>query len=200
MEKFAMIFLFLLFSSACTIPETNIYSLHIPIENETKNMETSSEIPSVAIVAQYPRYLSHPYIAYRKSPYQLKISRYSKWESSPGKMVREKFKYSLTSAGLFNEVRISNITPEGFYSLKIDLRRFERVDEGDDSFGELAFNVAFYSPEGKGLYSSTISKRVKLERRDFSSLAKGLSSALEEGINEVRQNIEHLVGARSQRG
>jgi hypothetical protein len=45
------------------------------------------------------------------------------------------------------------------------------------------------SPEGTNLYQSSITKKIRLEDRSFLSLAKGLSSALGEGTEEVRSGI-----------
>ena len=64
---------------------------------------------------------------------------------------------------------------------------------GNDSFGEFVFDVQFISPEGKELYQNSISKRTKLEDRTFLSLAKGLSGAVAEGVDEVRDNIDRSL-------
>ena len=186
MQKGLMIIVsfFLLF--ACSMPETKIYSIYVPIESKTVNGKTDN---SVTIVVHAPRYLTQPYIAYRESPYQLKISKYSKWDASPNEIVRVGFKDSLSSTEIFQEVRISNTVPKGFYSLTVNLKRFERYDEGKDSFGELVMDVDLLSPDARELYRSSISKRVRLDDQSFLSLAKGLSNALAEGISEVRGNI-----------
>jgi uncharacterized lipoprotein YmbA len=186
MQKGLMIIIsfFLLF--ACSMPETKIYSIYVPIESKTVNGKTDN---SVTIAVHAPRYLTQPYIAYRESPYQLKISKYSKWDASPSEIVRGGFKDSLSSTEIFQEVRISNSVPRGFYSLKINLKRFERYDEGKDSFGELIMDVDLLSPDARELYRGSISKRVRLDDQGFLTLAKGLSSALAEGISEVRSNI-----------
>lgn len=195
MQK-ALIFLSIFFLTACTMPETRIYTLYIPLEREIVNTKADA---SIVILMNSERYLKQPYIAYRNSPYQLEISRYSKWESSPRRMVKEQFKDALSSMGLFKEVRAANIIPEGFYSLKIDLKRFERFDVEDGSFGVFAFDVDLLSPDGEKLYRSTVSKKVKLDDRGFSSLAKGLSSALKQGIEEVRINIVRAINKQNNR-
>ncbi len=152
--------------------------------------ETNAKSDASIVIRMHSlRYLTQSYIAYRYSPYQLEISRYSKWESPPGDMVKEAFKDSLFSTGLFKEVRVLNTISGEFYSLEINLKRFEGSDIGNDSFGELVFDVNLFSPEGRELYRSNISKKVKLDDRGFLSLAKGLSSALSEAIEEVRNNI-----------
>jgi uncharacterized lipoprotein YmbA len=191
MKKVLMLLLLLLFIGACAMPETRVYSLYL-------SMDKGKTIPlkgdaSIVIMINSPRYLTQPYIVYRKSPYQLEISRYSKWEASPDQMLRGVFKDALSSTQRFKEVRATDIVLDGFYSLKIDLKRFERSDMGNDSFGELVFDVQFISPDGKELYQISISKRTKLEDRTFLSLAKGLSGAVAEGVEEVKENINRSI-------
>jgi len=199
MQRFLAVIFSVFLISACTIPETKIYSIYMttpplpPFSNGEIRMGVN-EIDSTAeksliVMIDAPRYLSQAYIAYRNSPYQLEISRYSKWESPPNNMVREAFKTRIFSTGDFKEVRSSNIVPNGFYSLAINLKKFERYDEGNDSFGDLFFDVQLSSPDGKELYHETISKHVKLNDETFLSLAKGLSSALSESIEEVSKII-----------
>jgi len=199
MQRFLAVIFSVIMISACTMPETKIYSIYmttLPLPSfslgEIKrgvNEKESKAEKSLVIMIDAPRYLSQAYIAYRNSPYQLEISRYSKWESPPNNMVREAFKNRISSAGNFKEVRLSNIIPNGFYSLSINLKKFERYDEGNDSFGDLFFDVQLTSPDGKELYHETISKHVKLNDETFLSLAKGLSSALSESIEEVSKII-----------
>lgn len=188
MKKWLTLLLLLLFVGACAMPETRVYNLSLSVEWQ-KTIPPEGDA-SIVIVINSPRYLTQPYIVYRKSPYQLEISRYSKWEASPNEMLRRVFKDALSSAQRFKEVRAMNIVPDGFYSLKINLKRFERSDMGNDSFGEFVFDVQFISPEGKELYQNSISKRTRLEDRTFLSLAKGLSGAVAEGVDEVRDNID----------
>jgi len=144
---------------------------------------------SIVILVNSHKYLSQTYIAYRNSPYQLDISKYSKWEASPGDMIREALRNSLFLTGVFKEVRISNTIPGGFYSLEINLKKFERFDEGSDSYAELLYDVKLFSPDIVDLYHVTISKKVKLDDKSFLSLAKGLSSAMSDGIKEVTDSI-----------
>jgi uncharacterized lipoprotein YmbA len=168
------------------MPETKIYSLSLPAKEST--VTKKPEI-SVSIRMESPRYLEQSYIAYRISPYQLEISRYAKWEASPYKMVKGAIKDSLISTGLFKEIRALNFVPEGFYLLDVNLKRFERVDIGNESFGELIIDVVFYSTDGKELYRKNISKSVKLEDKSFLSLAKTLSSELSETIEDIKNHI-----------
>ena len=185
MQKRIIGLLLILFLASCAMPETRIFSLNMPAE---KKLSAVNSDATVAVVVSSPRYLTQPYIAYRTSPYQLAISRYAKWDSPPDEIVRDAFRDSLAST-LFKDVRTSNFVPSGSYSLKIDLKRFERSDEGDLSFAEVAFDVSLLSPEGKNLYQNSVTKKIKIEDRSFLSLAKGLSSALGEGTEEVRGYI-----------
>lgn len=152
-------------------------------------MEEFLDNASLVIIVSSPRYLAQPYMAYRNSPYQLEISRYSRWDASPSEILREVFKDALSSSRIFKEVRVSNSVPEGFYALRINLNRFERADEGNDSFCDLLFDVILISPDGKGIYQKTISKKTGLNERNSLGLAKGLSSALSEGVGEVMAGI-----------
>ena len=186
-----MLMLLLLFIGACAMPETRVYSLYLSMDKE-KTIPPKGDA-SIVIMINSPRYLTQPYIVYRKSPYQLEISRYSKWEASPNEMLRGVFKDALSSTQRFKEVRATDIVPDGFYSLKIDLKRFERSDMGNDSLGELVFDVQFLSPDGKELYQNSISKRTKLEDRTFLSLAKGLSGAVAEGVEKVKDDINQSL-------
>jgi ABC-type uncharacterized transport system auxiliary subunit len=191
MRRWLKIFLPIFFIGACASPETRIYSLYVPMERGT-SIHLKAEA-SLAIWVDSPRYLTQPYIVYRKSPYQLEISRYSKWDASPDEKLRELLKEALSSAQLFKEVKVVHAIPQGFYSLKINLKKFERSDEGNDSFGEILFDVSFISPGGKELYQDTISRKLKLGDRTFLSLAKGLSFALKGGGEEVKTHIDRVL-------
>lgn len=179
----ALAIVLLIFLTACSIPttpQTKIYSLNMPVDNkaEDKHFDTS-----LVIIMDSPRYLSQPYIVSRNSPYELSISKYSKWDIPPSAAVSEGIRDYLS--GIFKEVIISGIEHEDFYSLKIKLKKFERTDEGNDSFGTLVFDYYFVAPDGRYLYKNTISKSEKLNDRSFQSLAKGMSEALRNGIEEV---------------
>jgi uncharacterized lipoprotein YmbA len=180
--------------AACTMPETKIYSLSLPAVQEIPAVRTDA---SINVLVQAPRYLSQSYIAYRTSPYQLQMSRYSRWDSAPDDIVRDAFRDSLSSLEVFREVKASPATPQGSYGLEINLKRFERFDEGEASYGELVFDINLISPEGKELYHGTVTKSRKLEDRSFLSLAKALSAALSEGINEVKGKlVEHTKAGK----
>ena len=62
------------FITSCSMPETKIYNLDIPLEQASIQ---STADDSLVIRIDVPRYLAQPYIAYRSSPYQMEISRYS---------------------------------------------------------------------------------------------------------------------------
>ena len=191
MKKWLKIFLPILLMGACAAPQTRIYSLYIPPAKQPAKQETiNREVDaSVVITVHSARHLTQPYIVSRKSPYQLEISRYSKWETSPSEKVSEVFKEALSSIQLFKEVRVGNIIPDGFYSLKINLKRFERFDEGNHSFSEFSFDATFISPDGHVIFRDTLSKKSGLGDRTFLNLAKGLSTDVTEGIEEVKNKI-----------
>jgi uncharacterized lipoprotein YmbA len=178
-----------LFLPACTMPDTKIYSLNLDVPEISSPVKDGFSDKSLVILVNAPRYLSQPYIAYRNSPYELEISRYSKWEASPQEMFRGALKNYLSAAGVFKEVRVSNVVPEGFYHLDIDIKKFERHDEGNDSYGELMFDCALYSSDEVRISGSTISKKIKLEDRTYLNLAKGLSKALDQAIKETIEAV-----------
>jgi ABC-type uncharacterized transport system auxiliary subunit len=171
------------------MPDTKIYSLNLSAPEISSPVKDGFSDKSLVILVNAPRYLSQPYIAYRNSPYELELSRYSKWEASPQEMFRVALKNYLSAAGVFKEVRVSNVVPEGFYSLDIDIKKFERYDEGNDSYGELMFDCALYSSDEVRISGSTISKKIKLEDRTYLNLAKGLSKALDQAIKEAMEAV-----------
>jgi uncharacterized lipoprotein YmbA len=191
MRKWLTILFPLFLMGACAMPETRVYSLYLPLGRGNTTYPKGDA--SIVIRINSPRYLTQPYIVYRKSPYQLEISRYSKWEVSPNDILCEAFQDALSSIPRFKEVRVMNIVPDGFYLLMINLKKFERSDAENDSFGELMFDVQLLSPDGEELYQDRISKRTKLEDRSFLSLAKGLSGALAEGVEGVRDHIDRSL-------
>jgi ABC-type uncharacterized transport system auxiliary subunit len=174
--------------TACSMPETKIYSLSLP---DTAMMDTTTQDrqASLAIIMDAPRHLSQSYIVYRISPYQLQISRYAKWESPPDEMIKKAIQDSLYDTGKFHDVSTSSLISEGSYVLEINLKRFERTGGGNDIFGELAFDIKLVSSDNRELSHAAITKKVKLEDRDFLSLAKGLSAALSEAVREVTAKV-----------
>jgi uncharacterized lipoprotein YmbA len=189
----AGIIILMLFVSACTMPDTKIYSLYVNTASHERTMQGEMPDKSIAVLVSSPRYLSQSFIAYRTSPYELEISKYSKWEASPQDMFRTSAKNYLSSAGIFKEVRASNIVPEGFYALEVDLKRFERDDKGLDSYGELSFDYNLYSPDGVVLYRGSVSREVRLENKTYLDLAKGLSNLLEEAVKEIAESLKKNI-------
>jgi uncharacterized lipoprotein YmbA len=175
--------------AACSIPQTKIYSLALRDDIPAPKTKTNA---SLDLVVRSPRYLSQPYIALRTSPYQLEIAKYSKWEAPPAEMVRDSFRSALSATGLFRDVKASNFVPHACYSLDIHLQRFGRLDDGGDSFADLAFDLNLASPEGELLYQGSFRKKIKLSSRDFRSLAEAMSGALAEGIDEAKVEIARV--------
>jgi hypothetical protein len=88
---------------------------------------------------------------------------------------------------------MSNISPEGFYGIGISLKKFERSDEGNESFADLMYEIEFSSPAGDRLYRKTVSKHIVLNDRTFLSLAKGLSKTVSESVAEETSNISFVI-------
>jgi uncharacterized lipoprotein YmbA len=186
MRVFVASVLSVVFLLSCSMSDTRIYSLYLPA---VKEMPHAEAVTSVNVLLHAPRYLDQPYIAYRISPYELEISNASRWDASPAEIVKGAIKDSLSSSGFFSAVKTSALTPPGFYRCEVNLRRFERFDKGNDSFGELDFEITFLSPEGRILYRNSLSKEAKLADRSFLSLAKFLSEALSKGLDEASAAI-----------
>jgi len=174
------------FLLSCTMPDTRVYSLALPPMNEVPHGRGTA---SVNVLLHAPRYLDQPYIAYRLSPYELELSNASRWDSSPADIVKQAMKDALSLSGSFEAVTTSPLTPQEFYRCEVSLRRFERFDKGHDSFGELDFQITFLSPTGGVLYRGSLSKEEKLDDRSFASLAKFLSEALSQGVEEAKTGI-----------
>lgn len=195
MRKVLFLILSFFLISACSMPDTKIYSLYIPESDPIKGLgevviETNPKTgAALVILVQSPRYLAQPYIAHRNSPFQIEISKYSKWVSPPSEVLKEALKDSLLPTNLFSEIRTSKSVPEGFFLLEVSLKKFERFDEGSESFGSMMFGAKLVSPEGKVIYQETISKHIRLEDRTFLSLAVGLSRAFSESMEEVREGV-----------
>jgi uncharacterized lipoprotein YmbA len=182
MQRSLFLLLAIFLFTACSMPETKIYSLSMPAE---KNLPDNGPGVPVNLRVQSPRYLSQQFIACRTSPYQLDISKYSRWVLSPAEMVKEAFVDALYSRGISKDVKTLNIVHAGYYSVDIKLRRFERTDSGYDSFGEVDFDVNVLSPEGRDIYRKTISKKVAMQKKDNLDLAISLSAALSEAVDEA---------------
>jgi len=177
---------FSLAACSTSMPATKIYTLYIPAEQQTNIQKGDA---SVVITVDAERYLQQPYIAYRNSPYELEISKYSKWGSAPGKIIGRELQAALSSTGLFKDIKLSRVRSKGDYLIKINLINFERSGDKSAPAGILVFDIDFISPDGKEIYSSTVSKKEKLGSNSFSSLAEGLSRSLEQGLAEVKEDI-----------
>ena len=193
MKRGFLFILSVILISSCSMPETKIYSIYMSAPSASPDVaklrSDKTSASSIVIVMNSPRYLAQSYIAHRNSPYQLEISRYSKWEAPPGDIVKEAFRNYFSSSGVFKEVRASHIVPEGFYSFEINLKKFERYDQGNDSYGELDYDVKVYSPDNKEMHRTTVFKKVRLDNKTFLCLAQGLSNALSESIKEVTESL-----------
>ncbi|MBF0507227.1 MAG: membrane integrity-associated transporter subunit PqiC [Nitrospirae bacterium] len=192
LRRFAII-IFACFFASCSMPETKIYSLYLPQEKDAKNTKAVS---SLTIRLDSPRYLAQPYIVSRNSPYQLSISRYSKWDAAPYDLVKEAFRETIGATGLFREIRFSNTGSGDFYQLVIHLKKFEMLETTEGAFGEIEFDAVLFCPESKELFHLAVSKEKKLDDKTFASLAKALSSGLAEGINDVKSGIAGALPAR----
>ena len=168
------------------MPETRIYNLSLlPMKERPKTGASAS----VNVLLHAPRYLEQSYIAYRISSHELRISNASRWDSPPANLVKGAMKDSLSSSGSFAAVRASVFTPPGFYRCEVNLHRFERFDKENDSFGELDFEITFRSPAGRILYSGSVSNEARLADRSFLSLAKFLSEAISQGLDEANDAV-----------
>jgi uncharacterized lipoprotein YmbA len=185
MKKAATGLLLVALASGCAMKETKTYSLNLA--SEALAQQSISDA-TVAVVVSSPRHLSQPYIVYRESLYTLDISRYAKWQAPPDDMLRDAIKDPLANS-LFREVRTTGSPRRGMYALKINLTHFERWDEADASYAEVAFVATFLSPQGKILFQQDFKRKTKLEDRRFASLAKGLSSSLDEAISELKASL-----------
>ncbi len=184
-----IVFSISLLMSACTMPQTKIYSLDLNYPYNEKDLKSKFSEKAVTIIVNAPRHLSQPYIVYRTSPYEMEISKYSKWEASPQEIIKKAMKDYLSSSRIFKEVKTSYTFQEGYYTLEIDLKKFERFDSENKSYGELLFDYILISPEGNEIVCSTINKRMELQEKSFLGLAKILTNAIKEASIEIGDKI-----------
>ena len=183
--------------SACSIPATKIYDLHLNDSEKRKNIPYRKTDSSIAIHVEAPSYLSQPYIVTRTSPYQIQISKTAKWEAPPKRFIRQGLEDILSGLSYFKHVSLSQIQPEGFYWLAVDLKRFELLDEGEGFLGELLMDVSLFDHEMNSLFMNTISKKEQLGDKDFRNLAHVLSRFLTEGLEEIKVNVvQHIQNQR----
>jgi uncharacterized lipoprotein YmbA len=185
--KFAIVASVLFIWSCGSMPRTSIYTIDLPVAE--KQMNAGAEDPSLAVEVRSPRYLEQPYIASRTSPYALDISRYSKWDLPPDELVAEAVRDTLSKTGRFKEVEVFHNAPGGFHVLDVNLRKFERSDEGGSSYALLSIDVTLTSPEGGELYSEEFSYKEATDGVDFKSLAEKLSASLEDALNKTRTGV-----------
>lgn len=172
----------LLAAAACSMPETRIYSLNMLAERPAQPEAPRSS--SVAVSVQANRYLAQPYIAHRVSPYQLDLSRYAKWEASPADMVRDSMRDALIPS--FRDVRAGSAVSTGFYTLQINLKRFEM---NGSAAAELAMDIQVIAPDGREVFRRSIAKLANLGGSDYVNLAKGMSAMLGETVAEIKTDL-----------
>ncbi|MBF0608425.1 MAG: membrane integrity-associated transporter subunit PqiC [Magnetococcales bacterium] len=194
MIKIVTFIVLLLCLESCNMPETKIYSLYVPSDTATTDTGKGDEpkrkpAMPLAIIVDSPRYLTQPYIAYRNSPYELTIARYTKWDSAPVKLIGGELKTALSKKTVFSDVRVTNITPVNSHILKVNLRKFERYDAPLTSYAELSLDAELINPQGENLYRMTFNKRIKLNDGSFKSLAEGISMAVYEAIEQLCKDI-----------
>lgn len=152
MKKILIVFMIAIVA-ACSMPETRMYSIAMPAAGK---QQIKSSAP-ITIIVHSSRYLSQSYIASRVSPYQLDIARYSRWDAPPEQIVRDTLKDALS--GMFTDVRASGAASPDSYLLDVDLRKFERADDGEDSSGELVMDAVLLSPRARNSTGPRSQKR-----------------------------------------
>lgn len=185
------LFLSGLILTACVMPETKIYSIGYP--GELSAIQTKGESKAY-VMAESPRHLSQPYIVFRTSPYELTVSKYSKWEAPPSELVRDAVRDALASSGSFSDVKTSPaMAIGGVYNARVHLKKFERIDAADGSSAELAFDISLLSPDGKEIYRNRVNKTVKLVDKEFANLAKALSGAVSEAAKDISKGVSEAL-------
>ena len=107
-------------------------------------------------------------------------------------MVREAFSDAFYSRGISKEVKTLNFVPAGYYSVDINSEGLRGLIQAMIRSGKWILMSMFLSPEGKEIYRKTISRKIGLERKDNLNLAKSLSSALSEAVDEAMTGIAAL--------
>ncbi len=186
----ALIGIVLLVSAACSMPETKIYSLNM---GDSASPSQPVIVPvSLSVSVESPRYLDQPYIASRTSPYQLDISRYARWESSPADMTRDAFRDGF--GPFVSTVRLSRIRLSGHHTLQVTLRRFELFRSPEGARGHLAMDIKALSPDGEELYQRSIEELIPIPAGDaYISLAKELSDMLAASVARTRSDLLPLL-------
>lgn len=170
----------------CGMPATKMYTLQMP---DTGELSIKARNDTLALIVHAPKYLSQPYIAYRNSPYELRIAKYSKWESPPDRMIGDIFREYILSSGIFHEVKILRSARPGVYRLDLIIRQFERLDEGSKSYGLFVMHANLTDAEGNLLFRKKISKKEEFTDSRFETLAKGMSILVSKACEEIGTEI-----------
>ncbi len=182
---FLSIFLIIV-TTSCSAPSARIYSIYIP--HEEIRYEKNNDL-TLAVDVSGPKYLTQPFIAVRSSKYELTLLNYSKWESSPVKMTASEIKANPLLNATFGDVDIKRVLPADAYKLKVELKRFERIEERENVFGFIEFNAELISPEGRKIYSERLSRQKSIAGNDIKDLAMALSEQLNELIESTARSI-----------
>ena len=180
----------LMLVSCMTMPETKIFSLYRPVEEE--RVLCKSDL-SVNVFTSAPKHLSQPYIVLRKSDYELDVARYAKWDAAPADTISNTYRLALSP--FFRDIAITRYQDLKTHSVAIELKRFERLDEGEASFAALEYDFSLRTPDGREIYHRKVVKKEALETRDNLNLAMAMSAALMESVEEVTAEIGGVVGS-----
>lgn len=180
----------LLVLAACSMPETRTYSLNM---GDSASLAQPINVPvSLSVSVESPRYLDQPYIVSRTSPYQLDLSRYARWESSPADMTRDAFRDGF--GPFVSAIRLSRIRLSGHHTLQVTLRRFELFRSPEGPRAHLAMDIQAFSPDGVELYQRSIEELAPIPAGDdYISLAKGLSDMLAASVARIRTDLLPLL-------
>jgi len=174
-------------TSCTSVPATSIYTLDLPVAE--KQMSPNAEDPSLAVHVRSPRYLAQPFIAMRTSPYELDISRFSKWDRPPDELIAEAVRDTIAQTGKFKEVEVYHMPPGGTYVLDLNLRQFELSKEGASSHALFALDVTLTSPAGDEVFSAQYSYDEAFASGGLQRLAEKLSASIEDALNKTRTGV-----------
>lgn len=189
-KLFYVITAFIIIVAACSTPATRIYSLYLPHEEP---QSTDLKDTKLAIEASGSKYLRQSFIAVRVSSYELVLLPYAKWESAPVKMIAREFKKDPLFTKNFGDIVIKRTLSEETYGLKVNVSRFERVDEGELSYALMEFEADFFSPHGKKLFHQRIYEKIILSDSNSTELARTLSEELGKAIRKIALSVEQKL-------
>lgn len=195
MKVFSFVTLSLLlgFISGCvTVPETKVYNIRF-----SNDIIKKSSDPNLGPITLFPvqaeKYLKQPFMVYRKSPYQIVISKFNRWDSAPRDILTKKINEALYSCNLFSNVYISNFQEEGSLGLRVNLRKFERYDNPDGSTSaELEYDARLLDPAGKEIYQRIFSLKKAVSDSNPSHLAEAMSQLIEAGISGLISDLSSV--------